>query len=335
MAYQGTPNDPLVNTTQCTLDATSMKTIGVNSIRVYHVDPYVSHDSCMSIFDAAGIYIWLDLDTFNTTLTETSPTWTSEQFAAFSLVMDTFHGYNNLAGWYIGNEIITSAADSTAATYVKAAVSDMKAYSVSKGYRNIPVGYSAADIAELRPYLMEYLACGDAASAVDFFSFNSYSWCGAATYDTSGYVTLQAQAANFSLPIFFSETGCNADRPRLFTDQAAIFGSDMVDTFSGSIIYEWCEEANNYGLNTYPDGGIYTGAPTPIQPDFQNLASQWATISPTGVASADYTPSLSAPACPASTAGGWLIDGDVPLPTLTQGVAASAASSTLSQFPLS
>lgn len=41
-----------------------MKTIGTNSIRVYHVEPNLDHDDCMKTFEDAGIYIWLDLDTF-------------------------------------------------------------------------------------------------------------------------------------------------------------------------------------------------------------------------------------------------------------------------------
>ena len=47
------------------------------------------------------------------------------------------------------------------APYIKAAVRDMKAYSVSKKYRNIPIGYSHADISSLRPTFQDYLACGN------------------------------------------------------------------------------------------------------------------------------------------------------------------------------
>lgn len=62
---------------------------------------------------------------------------------------------------------------------IKAAARDLKAYRDSKGYRTIPVGYSAADIAELRPMLQDYLTCGgNASDSVDFFSLNSYEWCG-------------------------------------------------------------------------------------------------------------------------------------------------------------
>lgn len=106
----------------------------------------------------------------------------------------------------------------------------MKAYRDSKGYRNIPVGYSAADIAELRPMLQDFLTCGgNASDSVDFFALNSYEWCGDVDYNTSGYANLQAGAANFPVPIFFSETGCNTARPRTFEDQAAIFGEEMLN----------------------------------------------------------------------------------------------------------
>lgn len=66
IAYQLLPDDPLIDNTQCGLDAKLMKSIGTNSIRVYHVDPSGDHDDCMKTFEDAGIYVWLDLDTFDT-----------------------------------------------------------------------------------------------------------------------------------------------------------------------------------------------------------------------------------------------------------------------------
>jgi hypothetical protein len=46
-----------------------------------------------------------------------------------------------------------------------------------KKYRKIPIGYTGADIASLRPMLQNYLACGeDSAQAVDFYGLNAYEW---------------------------------------------------------------------------------------------------------------------------------------------------------------
>lgn len=231
VAYQGTPADPLVDTKQCQLDAKAMESIGTNSIRVYHVDPNADHDGCMSAFNDAGIYIWLDLDTFETAIVQATPTWTKDQFTAFAKVMDEFQPYDNLGGFWIGNEVINNLGGSPSAPYIKAAVADMKSYLSAKGYRQIPIGYSAADIAELRPMLQNYLACAEPDQAIDFYGLNSYEWCGAATYDTSGYGGLQAMALGYNIPIFFSETGCNVGGERTFNDQKAIFGPKMIDTW--------------------------------------------------------------------------------------------------------
>lgn len=61
-----TEGDPLIDTAQCKRDASLMKTLTANAIRVYHVDPDADHDGCMSAFADAGIYLLVDLDTFDT-----------------------------------------------------------------------------------------------------------------------------------------------------------------------------------------------------------------------------------------------------------------------------
>lgn len=68
VAYQLTVTDPLIDTTQCKLDASLMKTLGANAIRVYHVDSSADHDGCMAAFADAGIYLFVDMETFNTAI---------------------------------------------------------------------------------------------------------------------------------------------------------------------------------------------------------------------------------------------------------------------------
>jgi hypothetical protein len=230
---------------------------------------------------------------------------------------------------------------SVAAPYVKAATRDVKAYRDAKKYRNIPVGYSAADIGSLRPMLQNYLACGtNSSEAIDFYSLNAYEWCGSeSSYTISGYSQLTANITNYNIPIFFSETGCNTVPPRDFQDQAAIFGPEMNPYWSGSIIYEWIEEQNNYGIVSYgpkvdptspgspPDGFPRSGTPTPVQPDFSFLSNQWKTLNPTGIKESDYNPTLTAPPCPALTDGVWEVNGDIALPSLGQVFNAAVQSS--------
>lgn len=60
------PDDPLIDTEQCKRDFSLMKELGVNTIRVYHVDAKAKHDGCMRALDDAGIYLLVDMDTFGT-----------------------------------------------------------------------------------------------------------------------------------------------------------------------------------------------------------------------------------------------------------------------------
>jgi hypothetical protein len=84
--------------------------------------------------------------------------------------MDAFAPYDNTLGFFVGNEVIALANQSLAAPYVKAAARDMKAYRAEKGYREFPIGYSAADISVLRPMLQDYLACGtNSSESIDMF----------------------------------------------------------------------------------------------------------------------------------------------------------------------
>jgi len=99
----------------------------------------------------------------------------------------------------------------------------------------------------------------------------------------------------------------------------AIFGPQMTPVLSGAIVYEWTQEANNYGIITYPDNAIQNnvpvpiGSPIPMQPEFNNLKAVWASVSPSSVAMSAYTPTATTMACPAVTAG-WPIDPSGALP---------------------
>ena len=120
-----------------------MADLGANTIRVYHVDASGNHDACMKAFSDVGIYALVDLDTFTTQIEPPNAHWNQTQYEKFTAVLDEFQKYDNLAGVFVGNEVLTKPTDSTAAPYVRAAARDLKAYRDSKGYRKIPIGYSA------------------------------------------------------------------------------------------------------------------------------------------------------------------------------------------------
>jgi 1,3-beta-glucanosyltransferase GAS1 len=228
--------------------------------------------------------------------------------------MDAFSSYSNVLGFFVGDELIHSLSQSDVASYIKAAILDLKSYRNEKGYRKIPIGHASADVAGLMPFFQDYLACGS--ESIDFFGLNSFAWCDPSSFTTSGYNYFEGNSTGYDIPIFFSETGCTTGTARTFADQAAIFGSDMDGQWSGAIIYEWTNESTGFGLVTYGVNAVTTGTPTTINSDYANLQKQWLTLTPTGTPSSLYKITATIPACPAFTSSGWQLSGDVPLPTL-------------------
>ena len=140
-----------------------------------------------------------------------------------------------------------------------------------------------------------------------------YEWCGNSSYQLSGYEARTEEFSNYSVPIFFSEYGCNVPQPRIFTEVQAIYSSPMTDVWSGGIVYEWFQETNDYGLVTQIGSSV-----SPL-PDYTALSSQLEKISPTRIQSSAYTPSNSAPPCPSPESGVWDAATSLP-PTPNQGL---------------
>lgn len=103
-----------------------MEELGTNSIRVYHVDPDADHKGCMSTFADAGIYLWVDLDTFNTQIEQDAPHWNETQLEAFQKVMDEFQQFDNTAGFFVGNEVLTKRMRFSITCVVRSNTSDSK-----------------------------------------------------------------------------------------------------------------------------------------------------------------------------------------------------------------
>ncbi|KAL8904329.1 MAG: hypothetical protein Q9207_003340 [Kuettlingeria erythrocarpa] len=322
----GPDYDPLTNPAQCELDAALMETLGVNAIRVYTVNYEDPHDECMRIFADVEIYVLADLTTPKTGFDRVEPEWTMDMFNNYTKTLDAFAKYDNFLAAIVGNEVINGAKSTITAPFIKAAIRDVKAYRDGQGYRQIPIGYSAADDNEVRLASQEYLVCGENISSnADFWALNRYSWCGDSTFTQSGYSDLNDDAKDYPVPIFFSETGCQLVGKREFGDQEAILGPQMIDRWSGAVLYEWREHSNSYGIVSYEfktSAISFTGTgtrpaykPTPISPDFQSLQSHWNTLTPTGTPSSDYTPTYTKKSCPTSD-DSWSVAAAAQLPTI-------------------
>ncbi|KAK6202662.1 uncharacterized protein RJT21DRAFT_21035 [Scheffersomyces amazonensis] len=292
--------DPLSNTQTCLRDIQYFKALGVNTIRVYQVNPASNHDICMNSLANAGIYVIADLSEPSNSIDRSFPTWDITLYDRYTSVIDSLIKYPNTLAFIAGNEVANSQDTTDTAPFIKASIRDMKNYIISKGYRSIPVGYSSNDDAGIRKDLADYLVCKTSSndnSAAEFIGLNIYEWCGYSTYATSGYRDLTYQFSEFPVPIMMSEYGCNTVRPRPFTEVEALYGSTMSKVWSGGIAYEYFEEVNNYGVVIQnPDGSISQ------YEDFSNLASKLNSINPISISLSEYgNLTQSFPTCQAPT----------------------------------
>lgn len=286
--------DPLISVSNCKRDIPYLQELDTNVIRVYALDVDSDHTECMELLQEAGIYLIADLSVPDYSIDRSDPAWTTTLLNRYTSVVDAFHNYTNVLGFFAGNEVTNKASNTDASAFVKAAVRDTKAYIKEKGYRSIPVGYSANDDTEIRVELAEYFACGDEEDRADFFGINMYEWCGNSTFKESGYLKITSQYKNLGIPVFFSEYGCNEVTPRLFEEVGTLYSSDMTDVWSGGIVYMYFEEENNYGLVTISNSKVSTLT------DFNNYKTEILAIDPTyaTVSSDATTSSASVTTCP-------------------------------------
>ncbi|TGO37921.1 hypothetical protein BHYA_0086g00360 [Botrytis hyacinthi] len=298
--------DPLADEAGCRRDIPILQELGTNVIRVYAINSSLDHSVCMGLLNDAGIYLIQDLSNPSSSINRNDPEWNTDLFATYAGVVDAMANYTNVLGFFAGNEVSNDVNNTNASAFVKAAVRDTKAYIKTKGYRTIGVGYATNDDANIRIDLAHYFNCGDADSAIDFWGYNIYSWCGDSSYTKSGYDQRTLEFANYSVPAFFAEYGCNTVQPREFTEVGAIYGDKMTEVWSGGIVYMYFQEANDYGLVSVSGNSVSKLS------DFTALSKQLASATPSFTNSASYTVTNTvAQACPA-TGTAWAASSNLP-----------------------
>ncbi|GAB7350395.1 hypothetical protein MBLNU459_g1016t1 [Dothideomycetes sp. NU459] len=287
--------DPLADESTCTRDITYFKQLGINTIRVYTVDNSANHDACMSALATAGIYVALDVNTPLYSLNRGDPaaSYNAVYLQSIFATVDAFANYTNTLLFFSGNEVINSDNTTNCAPYVKAVTRDLKQYRDSRGYRAIPIGYSAADVDSNRYEMAEYMNCGTDDQRSDFFAFNDYSWCDPSSYTQSGWSQKVAQYGNYSIPLFLSEYGCITN-DRTFQEVTALYNTEMTGVYSGGLVYEYSQEDNGYGLVTISGSSVSTNS------DFTALKSQLA-ANPAPTGDGGYSTNGTASSCPASS----------------------------------
>ncbi|KAJ3118089.1 1,3-beta-glucanosyltransferase gas1 [Phlyctochytrium bullatum] len=248
MAYQPRSRtnlrDPIMNSgrDEWFLHLKIMQGLGINTIRVYEVDPSAQHDAFMKELQQREMYLLLDLGRQDFSLNREQPSYTYSLFKRYTETFDAFANYSNVLGYFAGNEVINSKATASAAPYTKALIRDLKRYA-QRFPRYIPIGYASSDDSEIRLDSITYFSCGEDEETVDFFGLNMYEWCGNSTYESSGFKDRTQEMKYSTAPVIVSEYGCNAIRPRIFTEVEAIFGPEML-------------QENGYGIIQRNSGGV-------------------------------------------------------------------------------
>ncbi|KAK3402611.1 Glucanosyltransferase-domain-containing protein [Sordaria brevicollis] len=308
----GTFKDPLADADACKRDVPIMKAAGTNAIRTYAIDPTKDHSACMKLLDDAGIYVISDLSEPAKSINRDDPRWDVTLFKRYTSVIDELSKYDNVIGFFAGNEVSNNATNTKASAYVKAAVRDSKKYIKDNVKRWMGVGYAANDDPNIRAEIAHYFNCGDQDQAIDFWGYNIYEWCGESSIKKSGYQDQIDFFSNYSVPVFFAEYGCNEPggaEGRIFQETTALYNEKvMTDVFSGGIVYMYFQEENDYGLVKV------SGNDAKTLKNYDKLKTAVLGAKPETVDMDSYTPDNEPAECPDVTKN-WQVTGKALPPT--------------------
>ncbi|VUC30295.1 unnamed protein product [Clonostachys rosea] len=327
--------DVLLNGKQCQIDAGLMKSLGVNTIRVFGADSTKDHKECMEAFESQDIYVWMDLSTFTKRIDATKSGWTADLYNNFTSTVDHFAGYDNILAFTLGAEVLDNTnKGSLGAVAVKAAARDIRAFREARGYRQIPVTYSAASVGPHLSLSGQFLACGDAKNRIEMFGIDSFSLCSDSSSTSSNFDRIYETFEHYNIPVVFTETGCvgNESNPRDFKEIQTMMSPLYQNKFSGAIVYEWSQ--SQMGLVEYSDNAR-TGTPSLLS-DYSALSTVFSTIKLPVTPVMSYTATEAAPECPTfNSASSWAIPGDVTPPTSISGIDVGTVTSRTTYIPSS
>ncbi|CAG8026879.1 unnamed protein product [Penicillium olsonii] len=296
--------DPIADAKGCKRDIENFKELGLNTIRVYSVDNSADHDECMNALADAGIYLVLDVNTPDYSLNRKDPeiSYNDVYLQYIFSTMEKFAKYDNTLAFFSGNEVINDGPSSKAAPYVKAVTRDMRSFLRGNKLREVPVGYSAADVDTNRLEMAEYMNCGTDDERSDFFAFNDYSWCDPSSFEKSGWDQKVKNFTGYGLPLFLSEYGCNTNT-RKWEEVEALYSTKMTGVYSGGLVYEYSEGGNDYGLVKISGSDVKTNK------DYDALKTAFKkTDNPSG--DGNYNSTGGASGCPVQSKPNWDVSTD-------------------------
>jgi len=282
--------------TQWSSNLKAMVDLGINTIRLYNIEPQASHQKFMQATAAHGIYVLVPLtrgdwgylaataspSCYNAEVPDYAGTGQSGNVGVNLLtsakqIVDQFSAYPNTLMFVVANEIEQLDRNGYSAyPCVKALTRDIHRHQKAKGLRKIPLIYSDKDQgAPDRGTVAKYLSCEVESEddAVDVFGLNVYSWCdpsyneGSNNFKYSPYYSIMTDFAFMSSPMMLTEFGCTTGafqstcpyKGGRTWPQVKYIAEDMSHLLSGAVAFEFSMENNEYGLALTP--GFVEGQP--------------------------------------------------------------------------
>lgn len=252
-------------------DIDYLEELGVNTIRIYGVDPSKSHDAFMCRLQQAGIYaiigLLADCKDCGISPSQAPKCYDKSLKLRGEFIINEFSKYTNTLMYSAGNEATLFAPDREIqlnAPCQKKFLRDMRNYvhtcsavTASILPRPIPVGMVNWD--GERELQARYFNCrtdaNDPFENTEWYGLNAYLHCDPT--DTSieeleGWIRLREDFAawNFAVPIFLAEYGCREPFPtigdfeaqRTWVQVDALYSADYVDVFAGGVVFEYSAE---------------------------------------------------------------------------------------------
>ena len=289
--------DPLADVEQCRRDIPKLEELGVNTIRTYAINATADHTECMRMLDEAGIYVISDLSHPRLSINREAGDWNLALYDRYTSVIDELAQFDNVIGFFAGNEVTNNASYTPASAYVKAAVRDMKAHIRERNYRWMGVGYANNDDTEIREDIAHYFNCGREEDSVDFWGYNIYSWCDRSDMQRSGYDKQVEFFTDYGVPVFFAEYGCidaSSAEDRIWQDTEVLYTDAMTGVFSGGLVFKYQQDAALFGVVEINRDGSATEFDS-----FDRLARAHRNARPNGVNMDDYSTDFTTPQqCP-------------------------------------
>ena len=95
----------------------------VNTVRIYNLSQELNHDECASIFNAAGIYMILDvnspLEGDNLDRTDPEGSYNAGYFKQVFGIIESFKNYPNTLAFFSGNEVINEQSSKKVPAYLR------------------------------------------------------------------------------------------------------------------------------------------------------------------------------------------------------------------------